>query len=81
MPDKYPRFGGDRKLLLTSILPKNRTMCECCAKAELATHFVRVQFDWDRDNDVMVDVCPHHVGQARRFHTFEKFLAAAEGRE
>lgn len=83
MPDnlKYPRFGGDRQLVQKGILPNRREakLCECCAKSERATHAVRVEFGPNLHDHETMMVCGFHVGQARRFHTFEKFLAAAGG--
>ena len=70
MPDnlKYPRFGGDSILVVRATMP----CCECCLKN--ATHRVTVEITFLKEKSV--DVCPLHVGQARRFHTFEKFLKA-----
>lgn len=69
---KYPRYGGDRKLAKGTLAG-----CECCNNDTRATHEVTVNLCSLMDK--FVNVCPWHVGQARRFHTFEKFLAAAGG--
>ena len=69
----YPRFGGDRKLTKGTLAG-----CECCNNDTHATHEVTIELDGFK---VCVNVCPWHVGMARRFHTFEKFLEAAEGRD
>lgn len=83
MPDKlkYPRFGGDTQLIQKGILPTRTELrvCECCVKSERATHAVRIKRGPNRFDYETVNVCGYHVGQARRFHTFEKFLAAAGG--
>lgn len=88
MPDNrtYPRFGGDRKydgwtLTEKMGIPDHMRDCECCKPGTVATHLVHVQFSEDWEEDKTFAACPFHVGQARRFHTFEKFLAAAEGRD
>ena len=49
--------------------------CECCPKEKgiAASHVVTVEFNYTIER--LVHACPYHVGMARRFHTFGKFLA------
>lgn len=79
MPDKlkYPRFGGDRKLAAFGAL--EMPSCWCCAgeKDTKATHAVTIERT--EHVSIVINACGYHVGQARRPHTFEKFLAAAGG--
>ncbi len=75
----YPRFGGDRKYSAVDEgrLDQGTRQCDCCER--VVTHVVDVQIDRFRGNDVVYYVCPFHVGQARRFHTFNKFLIDYKG--
>lgn len=68
---KYPRFGGDIK-------ENSGARCELCRKRTLATHVVKLQTSASRGDDVPVFVCAYHVGMARRFHTFDKFMDLAQ---
>lgn len=76
MAHDYPRYGADLKLdkkgeEVYSILGKT---CECCIKDTPITHRVDVQVDQFRGNDDVYYVCPNHVGMARQYDKFKKFL-------
>lgn len=85
MPDnlKYPRFHGDRKMR-TGVVEENDAMgfpwrCVCCPEKKNvpATHVATIEYT--KYVSSSINVCAYHVGQARRLHTFEKFVAAAGG--
>ena len=77
MPLDYPRFHGDLKLdekgqEVYRVLGKT---CECCIKDTPITHRVDVQVSYLRGQNECYYVCPKHVGMARHFNQFKKFLA------